>query len=96
MVPQKAKLSREKLMRALKHRRERNMVSNKKETTIPLGLKSRHAELFSHEEKGKCAIARLGTEFPSIGFQPEAQANQRWPDQAATLRQLVEAGTVQS
>ena len=47
--------------------------------------------LLSYEEKGKCSVVRQGAEFPSIGDQPEAKANQRWPCQSATPRCDVEA-----
>ena len=47
--------------------------------------------LLSYEEKGKCSVVRQGAEFPSIGDQPEAKANQWWPCQPATLRLDVEA-----
>jgi hypothetical protein len=44
------------------------------------GFKSPHTILLSYEEKGKCSAVRQGAEFPSIGDQPEAKANQWWPD----------------
>ena len=43
-------------------------------------FKSRRMSPLSCEEKGKCSTARLGAEFPSIGNQPEAHANQWWPN----------------
>jgi len=55
------------------------------------GFKSPHTMLLSYEEKGKCSVVRRGAEFPSIGDQPEAKANQRWPVQLATPRLPVEA-----
>jgi len=67
--------------RAPKQGRERNGY---KQHTNLSGVQIPSYDLLSYEEKGKCSAAKQGAEFPSIGDQPEAKANQWWPCQPAT------------